>query len=1037
VADNFFVTAVVVAHDGSTWLTEAIAALTSQTRPIDRILAVDTGSIDNSAKLLAGAGIKVIKADREIGFGDAIDLALADTPAISDSENELLWILHDDCAPSRNALEALIAEMVDQPQVACVGPKIRNWYDRQQLLEVGISIAGNGARWTGLESNEQDQGQYDQPRQVLAVSTAAMLVRRDVFAEVGGLDPNLALFRDDVDFGWRVRVAGFTVKCVPAATLFHAEASSMERRAIDVSEAFLHRPLLLDRRNAAYVLLVNSSWWMLPWLVIQLFGTAVIRSIGDILAKLPGYASDEIVAVGYLLVKPKDIFVGRRLRKQKRLLSAQVVKPFIPPRGEQLRAGWERLTEGIGALILRRDVEPERDLFDETAQTYSDLGTIDENFDELDLSQPAKASRWKTLSNRPLLVALAALTLLTTVASRNRFGNLSGGALAFSPSGSMDLLGHYADSWHSVGLGSSAPTPPWLAVTGLLSLLTFGNLPFFVALLFWITPPLALFVMYRSLKRYGLTPATAVLGGVLYSLSPVIWNSVNQGRIGTIAIALLIPTFLSLAPLRRAEDNESWRRIYGLALFASVLASFSAALLVIWTVVVASYLVRSLLARRSEISELSPVTFLMTARLDAEKRYFAYLIIPWILTLPWCVTLLVHPTQFLQDPGFPINDPHPWLAALLTSGVASSIWWWVISPFVIFAGYTLVHRESRKVGFVAALLYGLIVALSTLHISGHGSTGSFWSGSIMIVIEALVLPPTLVTATSLTKNLKESALGLGHILSAVTVAIALFSIVTTTTWTLTDGGNSLVKNNRNSVIPAFIASLADVPARPKTLVITSKGAGDTAYFVSRGNDLQLGDPDVVVALPPVLDDSIRGLVTGTLPTVGPVIGSFGIQYVFLTNPVDEAIARRIDGVGGFARTSATSNGIVWKVNAGLPRVSEVNALNQRTPLNSGDIGSRDTLVQPGTIDVTEKFDSSWHLLVGGTGVHATQTPNGLTEFVTTSTGPMTLLNDGTSRRALLSLELIALLTVTVLALPAGRRRRDIAAGKAEKVGGAE
>jgi len=228
-----------------------------------------------------------------------------------------------------------------------------------------------------------------------------------------------------------------------------------------------------------------------------------------------------------------------------------------------------------------------------------------------------------------------------------------------------------------------------------------------------------------------------------------------------------------------------------------------------------------------------------------------------------------------------------------------------------------------------------------------------------------------------------------------------------------------------------------VPARPKTLVITSKGAGDTAYFVSRGNDLQLGDPDVVVALPPVLDDSIRGLVTGTLPTAGPVIGSFGIQYVFLTNPVDEAIARRIDGVGGFARTSATSNGIVWKVNAGLPRVSEVNALNQRTPLNSGDIGSRDTLVQPGTIDVTEKFDSSWHLLVGGTGVHATQTPNGLTEFVTTLTGPMTLLNDGTSRRALLSLELIALLTVTVLALPAGRRRRDIAAGKAEKVGGAE
>ena len=1029
-ADNFFVTAIVVAHDGSTWLTEAIAAITSQSRPIDRILAVDTGSVDNSARLLSGAGIKVIKADREIGFGDAIDLALADTPAIKDSENELLWILHDDCAPSRNALEELIAEMVGQPQVACVGPKIRNWYDRQQLLEVGISIAGNGARWTGLEKNEQDQGQYDQARQVLAVSTAAMLVRRDVFAEVGGLDPNLALFRDDVDFGWRVRVAGFTVKCVPAATLFHAEASSMERRAIDVSEAFLHRPLLLDRRNAAYVLLVNSSWWMLPWLTVQLVGTAVLRSLGDILAKLPGYASDEIVAVGYLLVKPGDIFKARKLRKQRRLLSAQVVKPFIPPRGEQLRAGWERVTEAISAIARPSAIEVEHGLFDETAHTYSDLGTIGENFDELDLSTPPVSSRWKTLSNRPLLIALSILTLLTTIASRNRFGNLSGGALAFSPAGSIDVLRHYADSWHTVGLGSSAPTPPWLAVTGLLSLLTLGNLPFFIALLFWITPPLALFVMYRSLKRYGLTSTTAVVGGALYSLSPVIWNSVNQGRLGTIAIALLVPTFLSLLPLERAQETASWRRIYALSLFAAVIASFSAALLVIWSVLVAGLLVQKILLRRSEIAESSPITFLMTADTGVEKRSLAFLAIPWVLTFPWSATLLLHPTQFLLDPGFPIRDAHPWTTALLTSGAPSAIWWWVFSPFIVFLGYALIHRESRKVGLLAALLFGVIVALSPLHVLGHGSAGSFWSGSLVVVIEALVIAPTLRTSMSLLKNLRESALGLGHILSAATIAITLFSIAATTTWTLTDGANSLVKNNRSSVIPAFIASLADVPARPKTLVITSKGAGDTGYFVSRGNDLQLGEPDVVSALPPVLDDAIRGLVTGSMPTAGQVIGGFGIQYVFLTNPVDGAIARRVDGVGGFSRTSATNNGIVWKVVASLPRVSEVNALKARTALNSGDIGSHDSLVQPGTIVLTEKFDSSWHLLMGGTPVHATPTANGLTQFVTTVTGPMNLLNDGTTRRALLSIQLIALLTVIVLALPAGRRRSEIAALKA-------
>jgi GT2 family glycosyltransferase len=159
-----------------------------------------------------------------------------------------------------------------------VGPKLLGWHDRTHLLEAGVSIAGNGARWTGLEPLEYDQGQHDGNHDVLAVSTAGALIRRDVFEELGGLDPNLTLFRDDVDFGWRARAAGHSVMAATGAVAFHAQASANERRTVEVDGAFLHRPLLLDRRNAAYVLLANSSLWILPWLVIQLLGTAIARS---------------------------------------------------------------------------------------------------------------------------------------------------------------------------------------------------------------------------------------------------------------------------------------------------------------------------------------------------------------------------------------------------------------------------------------------------------------------------------------------------------------------------------------------------------------------------------------------------------------------------------------------------------------------------------------------------------------------------------------------------------------------------------------
>jgi glycosyltransferase involved in cell wall biosynthesis len=62
------VTAILVVHDGATWLPEVVASIASQTRKADQIVAIDTGSIDSSAKLLKGARIPVATLDREVGF---------------------------------------------------------------------------------------------------------------------------------------------------------------------------------------------------------------------------------------------------------------------------------------------------------------------------------------------------------------------------------------------------------------------------------------------------------------------------------------------------------------------------------------------------------------------------------------------------------------------------------------------------------------------------------------------------------------------------------------------------------------------------------------------------------------------------------------------------------------------------------------------------------------------------------------------------------------------------------------------------------
>ena len=83
-----------------------------------------------------------------------------------------------------------------------LGPKLREWPSLRRLLEMGVTISGTGSRETGLERGEYDQGQHDRLRDVLAVNTAGMLVRRSVREEIG-FDPALPLFGNDIDFGWR------------------------------------------------------------------------------------------------------------------------------------------------------------------------------------------------------------------------------------------------------------------------------------------------------------------------------------------------------------------------------------------------------------------------------------------------------------------------------------------------------------------------------------------------------------------------------------------------------------------------------------------------------------------------------------------------------------------------------------------------------------------------------------------------------------------------------------------------------------------
>jgi hypothetical protein len=155
------------------------------------------------------------------------------------------------------------------------------------------------------------------------------------------------------------------------------------------------------------------------------------------------------------------------------------------------------------------------------------------------------------------------------------------------------------------------------------------------------------------------------------------------------------------------------------------------------------------------------------------------------------------------------------------------------------------------------------------------------------------------------------------------------------------------------------------------------------------------------------------------------MGQFGIQYLFLKAINDEALVRTIDGSGGFTRMSSTPSGIVWKVLGASPRVLFIAKDNSRLIVPSSNFSADGDVSQPGLVVVAEKYDQSWRLLLDGQRVPLQHAANGLPVFTISHPGHITVLHDGTLHRALLSLQSIFLLLVIVLALPAGRRKREV------------
>ncbi|MGW7576379.1 glycosyltransferase [Streptomyces sp. NPDC054765] len=948
------VTAVIVSHDGARWLPDALTGLLGQERPVQNAIGADTGSADNSAQLLAEAigDQRVLHLARRSGFGTAVDEAVRTAPELTPDDLpylrrpsgwdpvsrtwrdeaydmpelphgepvQWLWLLHDDCAPEPDALAELLRVADASPSTVIVGPKLRSWYDRRQLLEVGVSIARSGRRWTGLDRREQDQGQHDQVRPVLSVSTAGMLIRRDVYEELGGFDRRLPLMRDDVDLCWRAQAAGHQVLVAPDAVLRHAEAAARERRPIDCVGRSVANPHRVDKAGAVYALLTNTGGRILPYVLLRLLIGTFLRVIAYLVGKVPGQALDELAGLFGTLLRPGKILAARKKRGRPAVDTSEL-RPLFPPPGATVRATVEQVAGNLAGRAA-----PDVASAGRHGAVESGPGGDDADFLEIE-----QFARLKRIARKPAPVLFLVLLLVSLTACRGLLGSgaLTGGAMLPAPGGVSDLWSAYLDSWHPVGVGGSASAPPYLAIVALLSSIFFGSTGFAVTLLLVCSVPLAGLTAYFASRPLVTSRLLRAWGSIAYAFLPAAAGALAGGRLGTAVLAILLPLMaraaVAAAGLRLpAGVRPSWRASWAYALLVTFTMAFTP---VVWPIAVLLGIVLLVLRFLGFASGGSGTSGDGAKRSGSRDqlvahglRFLVVVLAPLVVLAPWSMSLLTRPARFFQEAGLDYGAGSASVLDLvgLSPGGPKAVGG-VLLFGIVLAALAATLRDARQL----AIRTAWAVALTGLLCAALGN-GSGWTGPAMLVYGLALLCAAAVGAEGI--RTRMATLGFGWkqpVAVLIALACVLAPLYAAVAWMITGAAGPLERRNPEQV-PAFVAEESGTADRARTLVLDGK-PGHVDYSLVRGSGARLGDADLAAEAgeDKRLGGIVANLVAGSGADQTNQLGGYAVRYVLVKDGAPREMGRVLDSTPGLTRLSQDDGSALWRVDRRVSRVSIV------------------------------------------------------------------------------------------------------------------
>jgi len=234
------VSVIIVAYKSSPTLHKCLRAVSQQTIEPNNVIVIDNYGLDNIDNILdqfSSINIKYIKLNTNIGFAAANNLA------VQFCNTEFVALLNPDAYPSTDWLANLVFTANINPHAASFGSLqlIENRIDT--LDGIGDVYHFTGLAWREGHDRKQLHGNL-YVKEIFSPCAAAALYRRNAFNQVGGFDDNYFCYFEDVDLGFRLRLAGWTSLFVPNAVVKHVGGASAGGRRTDFSLYYGHRNMV-------------------------------------------------------------------------------------------------------------------------------------------------------------------------------------------------------------------------------------------------------------------------------------------------------------------------------------------------------------------------------------------------------------------------------------------------------------------------------------------------------------------------------------------------------------------------------------------------------------------------------------------------------------------------------------------------------------------------------------------------------------------------------------------------------------------------